>query len=339
VALLEYLGRRKRSAGSPSAKPASITGSSRSSREPPGCRSAGPSHAAAIDVGHVRVDAQDGVGPAKQVGATGVAETCAARTPAGIEGQTEELVAVDEVARDELARAHTSAAADQSTGRRAAAVATGSRGSSLGHSRRSRRNRWGSCWAGRRPARATEAARTRGRHWSAPAHRTRPRRHRGTRSQEAQARSRCRSPGWGGVFLRRRPHMDSRRRLASHYRRPAPARSPPPRPGSQGQSGSAPRRATFQPFGRNYAEGGRRQEATGATVIYTLVTDTSNGGQLRSAVSTRAGSWAAPPPRPTCSAPRARRRGRASSSSTVKVISPMGYAKPRPGAQTERPGG
>src|SRR5215213_8289487 len=59
---------------------------------------------AAVDVGHIGVDAKDGIGPTKQVGPTGVTETRPARTPAGIGRQTQELVAVGEVGGDELGR-------------------------------------------------------------------------------------------------------------------------------------------------------------------------------------------------------------------------------------------
>ena len=96
--------------------------------------------------------------------------------------------------------------------------------------------------------------------------------------------------------------------------------------------------ATFQPFGRNCAEGGQ-QEATGGTVIYTVVTDTLMAASydLLFGKSRVLGSFSAPT-YVLCA--RARRRGCASSSGKVKVISPMGAnAKPRPGARTERPGG
>jgi hypothetical protein len=95
--------------------------------------------------------------------------------------------------------------------------------------------------------------------------------------------------------------------------------------------------ATFQPFGRNCAEGGQ-QEGTGGTVIYTVVTDTLMAASydLLFGKSRVLGSFSAPT-YVLCA--RARRRGRASSSSKVKVISPMGKRQTAPGRSVERPGG
>jgi hypothetical protein len=88
--------------------------------------------------------------------------------------------------------------------------------------------------------------------------------------------------------------------------------------------------------GRNCAEGGQ-QEATGGTVIYTTVTDTLMAANydLLFGKSRVLGSFPAPT---YVLCVRARRRGRASSSSKVKVISPMGKRQTAPGRSVRAPG-
>ena len=60
--------------------------------------------ACAVVVGHVRVDRQDGVRFAQEIGTAGVAKACAAFILASIQWKSHELSAVHEFARDQLGR-------------------------------------------------------------------------------------------------------------------------------------------------------------------------------------------------------------------------------------------